>query len=156
MCMSRRMLAIGLAACALFASLGARARTLNDILASKKIVFGVNPNQPPLGLYDAKNDIDGFDVSIAKGIADSLGVKLENNSYSGLDVMPNVRLAWQFTGADMLWASFSQAVRTPSKIDRELQAPGILLASPNFASEKLTAYELGYRGEPAPAQLAAE
>ena len=80
----------------------------------------------------------------------TLGLKLEDNSYSGLDPMPNIKLAWQVSDTDMLWASFSQAVRTPSKVDRELAAPGILLPSPNFQSEKLTAYELGYRGEPAP------
>jgi polar amino acid transport system substrate-binding protein len=72
-----RMLAAGLAACALCGSMQADARTLDEILASKKIVFGINPNLPPLGTYDAKNNIDGFDVSIASKIADSLGVKLE-------------------------------------------------------------------------------
>ena len=72
-----RVLAAGLAACALLGSLDASARTLDEILASKTIVFGINPNLPPLGTYDAKNNIDGFDVSIAKKIADSLGVKLE-------------------------------------------------------------------------------
>ncbi|ASW03217.1 transporter substrate-binding domain-containing protein [Paraburkholderia aromaticivorans] len=72
-----RMLAVGLAACALLGSLDASARTLDEIIASKKIVFGINPNLPPLGTYDAKNNIDGFDVAIARKIADSLGVKLE-------------------------------------------------------------------------------
>jgi iron complex outermembrane receptor protein len=76
------------------------------------------------------------------------GLKLEQNSYSGLDVMPNVRLAWQATGTDMFWAAISRSVRTPSKIDRELEASSILLPAPNFASEHLTAFELGYRGEP--------
>jgi len=78
------------------------------------------------------------------------GLKLEDNSYSGIDAMPNARLAWQVTESEMIWAAASRAVRTPSKIDRELEAPGILLPSPNFGSEKLTAYELGYRGEPLP------
>lgn len=72
-----RMLAVGVAACALLGSFDASARTLDEIIASKKIVFGINPNLPPLGTYDAKNNIDGFDVSIARKIADSLGVKLE-------------------------------------------------------------------------------
>jgi iron complex outermembrane receptor protein len=61
--------------------------------------------------------------------------------------MPNVRLAWQTSDTGMVWSSFSQAVRTPSKLDRELDSPGLVLPSPNFGSEKLTAYELGYRGE---------
>jgi polar amino acid transport system substrate-binding protein len=75
--MLSRLLAAGLAACALLGSIDASARTLDEIIASKKIVFGINPNLPPLGTYDAKNNIDGFDVAIARKIADSLGVKLE-------------------------------------------------------------------------------
>jgi len=65
-----------LGACALLCSLNVTARTLDVILASNKIVFGINPNLPPLGGYDQKNNIDGFDVAIAKKIADSLGVNL--------------------------------------------------------------------------------
>jgi polar amino acid transport system substrate-binding protein len=65
-----------LIACALLASLDVTARTLDDIIASKSIVFGINPNLPPLGLYDEKNHIDGFDVGIARKIADALGVSL--------------------------------------------------------------------------------
>ncbi|WP_259460972.1 hypothetical protein [Paraburkholderia sp. BL23I1N1] len=49
-----RMLAVGIAACALLGSFDASARTLDEIIASKKIVFGINPNLPPLGIYDAK------------------------------------------------------------------------------------------------------
>jgi polar amino acid transport system substrate-binding protein len=65
-----------LIACALLGSLDATARTLDDILASKTIAFGINPNLPPLGLYDEKNEIDGFDVAIARKIAAALGVSL--------------------------------------------------------------------------------
>jgi polar amino acid transport system substrate-binding protein len=83
-----RMLAAGLAACALLGSLDASARTLDEILASKTIVFGINPNLPPLGVYDAKNNIDGFDVSIARKIADSLGVKLEIVPVGSADRVP--------------------------------------------------------------------
>lgn len=77
----------------------------------------------------------------------TLGLKLENNSYSGLDAMPDVRLAWQVSDTDLIWAAVSRAVRTPSKIDRELESPGVLLPSPDFGHEDLVAYELGYRGD---------
>ena len=102
----------------------------------------------PITTITLENIFAQEEFSLTSDLKATLGVKLENNSYSGLDTMPNVRLAWQASDTDMVWASFSQAVRTPSKIDRELQAPGILLPSPDFESEKLTAYELGYRGEP--------
>jgi polar amino acid transport system substrate-binding protein len=88
MCIFSRMPAIGFAACALLGSLGAHARTLNDILESKRIVFGINPNLPPLGLHDERNEIDGFDLSIAKQIAGSLGVKLEIVPVGSSDRVP--------------------------------------------------------------------
>ena len=76
------------------------------------------------------------------------GIKIENSSFSNVDFMPDLRFSWQLSESDLLWASVSRAVRTPSKLDRELQSPGILLPSPRFHSEKLTAYETGYRGQP--------
>ena len=36
----------------------ASARTLDEIIASKKIVFGVNPTLPPLGIFNDKLKID--------------------------------------------------------------------------------------------------
>jgi iron complex outermembrane receptor protein len=76
------------------------------------------------------------------------GIKIENSSFSNVEFMPDLRFAWQLTDSDMLWASVSRAVRTPSKVDRELQEPGLLIPAPRFHSEKLTAYEAGYRGQP--------
>jgi iron complex outermembrane receptor protein len=78
------------------------------------------------------------------------GMKVENSSFSNVDFLPELRLAWQMAPDHTLWAAVSRAVRTPSKIDRELQSPGILNPAPNFHSEKLTAYELGYRATPLP------
>jgi len=76
------------------------------------------------------------------------GIKIENSSFSNVDFMPDLRFSWQVADNHMLWASVSRAVRTPSKIDRELESPPLLLAAPRFHSEKLTAYEAGYRGQP--------
>ena len=39
---------------------------------------------------------------------------------------------------------------TPSRIDRDLEELPILAAAPDFQSEKLLAYEIGYRGQPTP------
>lgn len=80
------------------------------------------------------------------------GLKVEDNNYSGLDLLPSIRLGWQATPRTFFWSAVSRAVRTPSQIDRELQGsvPGavILRPSPDFQSEKLTAFEIGYRGQP--------
>ena len=109
-------------------------------------VFFANPTTT----ISLENIFAQDEVPLLPNLKLTLGLKAENNSYSGLDLMPNVRLAWQVTDTDTIWAAASQAVRTPSKVDRELSFPGLLLPSPDFGSEKLTAYELGYRGIPLP------
>jgi iron complex outermembrane receptor protein len=79
------------------------------------------------------------------------GVKVERSSFTGWQVLPNVRLAWQPNASNLVWTAVSRAVRTPSRIDRQLEAPPILAPSPHFTSEKLVAVELGYRGQPSSA-----
>ncbi len=86
----------------------------------------------------------------------TVGTKLEHNDYTGLEIEPNLRLGWQAADNQTIWASVSRAVRTPSRIDRDLSqaAPpylGLLLGSPDFRSEKVIAYEIGYRAQNTPA-----
>jgi iron complex outermembrane receptor protein len=38
-------------------------------------------------------------------------------------------------------------VRSPSRLERDLTAPGIVDQSPDFQSEKLVAYEAGWRSQ---------
>ena len=66
------LLTAGLIACAVFGSMNASARSLDEIMQSKTLIVGVNPNLPPLGVYDEKNEISGFDVSVARKIADTV------------------------------------------------------------------------------------
>ena len=56
--------------------------------------------------------------------------------------------AWTVDGTDAE-AAVSRAVRTPSRIDRELVNPGVITPG-GFESEYLLAYELGYRTQPTP------
>jgi iron complex outermembrane receptor protein len=88
------------------------------------------------------------EISVTAGLRLTLGLKLEDHSYTGLEYMPNARLAWQVAPQHMIWAAVSRAVRTPSRIDRELTAPRVLSPAPDFASETLIAYEAGYRTQP--------
>ncbi|HSV44163.1 MAG TPA: TonB-dependent receptor, partial [Ramlibacter sp.] len=96
-------------------------------------------------------------VALGERLRLTLGAKLEHNNYTGMEFQPNARLAWQLTEQSLLWSSLSRAVRTPSRLDRELYAflpanPSIvtLAGGPNFESEKLTALEIGYRAQPSP------
>jgi iron complex outermembrane receptor protein len=87
-------------------------------------------------------------VSLRPDLKLTVGLKLEDNSYSGIDWMPNLRLAWTPREGALVWGAVSRAVRTPNRIERELSATGILLPSPDFESESLWSYELGFRAEP--------
>jgi iron complex outermembrane receptor protein len=88
----------------------------------------------------------------------TLGSKLERADYSGFNLQPSARAAWTPDGKQTVWGAVSRAVRTPSRIDVELFAPRPPVPAgapkidggPDFGSEKLIAYELGYRTQPLP------
>ncbi|HEY6166821.1 MAG TPA: TonB-dependent receptor [Verrucomicrobiae bacterium] len=82
----------------------------------------------------------------------TVGTKLEHNDFSGLEVQPSGRLSWTPDDRQTLWAAVSRAIRSPSRIDADLFVPAsppfVLVGGTNFDSEKLIAYELGYRVRP--------
>lgn len=82
----------------------------------------------------------------------TIGTKLEHNHYTDFEVEPSARLTWLITPRQTLWAAVSRAIRAPSRIDRDFYVPGAppfaLAGGTNFNSERLIAYELGYRIKP--------
>jgi iron complex outermembrane receptor protein len=50
----------------------------------------------------------------------TVGAKVERNDYSGVELQPSVRLLWVPRPRHTLWAAVSRAVRTPSRVDRDL------------------------------------
>jgi len=90
----------------------------------------------------------------------TFGTKLEHNDFSGFEVQPSSRIAWTPNEQQTIWGAISRAVRSPSRIDTDLYfpnpsslppgAPPTIAGGPNFDSEKLLAYELGYRIRPVP------
>lgn len=93
------------------------------------------------------------DIALTERLKLTVGAKLERNNYTGFETQPNVRLAWKPSDQVLLWSAISRAVRTPSRIDREFFVPGnapytMFDGGPDFQSEKLTAYEIGYRTQP--------
>lgn len=90
----------------------------------------------------------------------TLGSKFEHNDYTGLEVQPNLRGWLAISRRHQLWAAVSRAVRTPSRAERDLRLnlatsplPDGAFAlvsgfgNPDLTSEKLMAYEAGYRAE---------
>jgi len=84
-------IAVALVAMLGFAADTVSARTLDEIVKSGTIKVGVNPTLPPLGKFDEKNEIVGFDVDYAAEIAKLLGVKLEIVQVGSPDRIPFVQ-----------------------------------------------------------------
>ena len=81
---------VGAAVVATLAAPVAAARSLDEIMASKKLIVGINPTLPPLGVFNAKNEIDGVDVDIARAIAAKMGLTLEIVQVGSPDRIPFV------------------------------------------------------------------
>src|SRR5262249_18896742 len=84
----------------------------------------------------------------------TLGSKFEHNDFTGFEIQPSGRLAYIPDSRQVIWASISRAVRTPTRLETDVQlritpnGPIILSGNPDFHSEDLVAYELGYRVRP--------
>ena len=97
----------------------------------------------------------------------TLGSKFEHNPVTHFEWQPNARLSWIPSKQHSFWVSFSRSVRTPNWAEQNIsynQAvippigggaaqpfnPVVIVSSvgnKNFDSEKMQAYELGWRGE---------
>ncbi len=90
-------------------------------------------------------------IELASNLHLTLGGRFEYNSYTDLEFMPNIRLAWNVTPEHLIWSSIARSVRTPSRLDREFYVPGtapfLLAGGPNFNSETANSAEIGYRGQ---------
>jgi iron complex outermembrane receptor protein len=124
---------------------GAGVRTTRDEFINELNLFNLVPPRRRLWVFNGFVQ-DRF--RIAPDVSVTAGVKVERSTFSGLQLLPNLRVAWQPNGQTLLWAAVSRAVRTPSRIDRQLQALPLLAPAPGFTSEKLVAVEAGYRGQP--------
>jgi iron complex outermembrane receptor protein len=115
-----------------------------------------NPSQRVLQIFSAffQDEI----ALVPDRVYLTLGAKLEHNDYTGLNVIPNVRLAWAPGKRDLFWAAVSRGIRTPGRIDTEfrennggsgfsggLPVETSIFGNPHFKDEDLIAYEVGYR-----------
>ena len=87
----------------------------------------------------------------------TLGVKFEDNDYTGFEEQPNVRVTWLPGTNQTVWGAASRAVRVPARLNTDVALfapvalPGLpplyinVNGNPNFLSEDLEAYEAGYR-----------
>ncbi len=89
-------------------------------------------------------------IALAPALSLTAGIKAEDDPFSGWTLLPDLRLAYQPSAAMLLWAAGSRAIRSPTPFDDEvvekLGTLVYLIGNPNFQSERLTAYEIGWRG----------
>ncbi len=106
---------------------------------------------PPQRTLDYSNAFLQDTISLSRTLKLIVGTKYEHDAYTAGEPLPDVRLSWKASDNNLLWAAVSQAVRAPSRIDRDLVEEAgslVLLRGGDFQDEKLTAYELGYRSQP--------
>ena len=124
---------------------GGGVRTTRDEFINNLNPFQLDPPSRRLWVYNAfVQDRIRFGDTLAL----TLGLKAEKTTFTGVELMPNARIAWQPNEHTLLWGAVSRAVRTPSRIDRQLAFLPILAPANDFDSEKLIAFEAGYRGQP--------
>lgn len=125
-------------------------RVWNEFVAGPAIAF-VPPNRGnDLASAFVQDEIAFLD----KQLFLTVGTKVEYQEIDKTHWQPNVRLLWKPKDGHQLWASVARAVRTPARVDKDLQVT-VQLPFPPFAAqvlgsktasaEILTAYELGYR-----------
>jgi iron complex outermembrane receptor protein len=84
----------------------------------------------------------------------TLGTKLEDNSFTGLEVQPGGRFTILPSEKHTIWGAVSRAVRTPTRAEDDIRfssspsgLPLIVSGNRSFVSEELLAYEIGYRAK---------
>jgi iron complex outermembrane receptor protein len=136
-------------------------RSIQDSNGSSFTV-SLKPNHNSLNQYSGflQDEVSLFD----KRLRVTFGSKFEHNKFTGFEVEPNVRFVGILTKNQSIWAAISRAVRTPALTEEGLQLneavipagfgpcgaspfPCVvsILGSPQFKSEDLIAYEVGYR-----------
>jgi iron complex outermembrane receptor protein len=90
----------------------------------------------------------------------TVGSKFEYNDYTGFEAQPTARLMWAPHHQHRLWGAVSRAVRTPSRLEHDMNAlQSVVPAQPpfipaiaiilegnnQFDSEEVISYEVGYR-----------
>jgi iron complex outermembrane recepter protein len=95
---------------------------------------------------------------VPERLALTLGMKVEQNVYSGVELQPNVRVMWALSERDSVWTAVTRGVRTPSLLEnganvKVAAAPGpqglpavfTVIGHGTPDVESLWATEVGYR-----------
>ncbi|MEY4768540.1 MAG: hypothetical protein RL637_1179 [Pseudomonadota bacterium] len=128
-----------------------------DFNTTQSVKLAFNPTHQQL------QTISGFirdDWQINSQLKLTLGARIEQNSFTGIEIQPNLRLLWQWDHQQSLWLAISRAVRAPSLSTRSLDnltnpilsnsssnlpMISVLDGNSQFKSETVLETEIGYR-----------
>jgi iron complex outermembrane receptor protein len=97
------------------------------------------------------------EFALARRLKLTVGARLEYDAVRGVALSPSSRMIWEASPRQRIWAALSRARRTPTVVDQSIRInlasmPGqglpILIGfvgNPDYAVEKLTQAEVGYR-----------
>lgn len=134
-------------------TVGAGVRTSPSRVIQTYAFSNFTPHDHRLNLFSAFAH-DTFAV-VPDRLSASGGVKIEHNSYTGVEVQPSARLLWTPDERQTFWGGVTRAVRTPSRVDRDIsvsllaeQDPlvyAVLTGNPALEAEGVIGLEAGYR-----------
>lgn len=116
----------------------------------------LTPESKTTHLFSAfiQDDISFYDGNLHLIV----GSKFEHNDFTGIEIQPNIRMNLNISDKYSIWSSISRAVRIPGRstdirLNQRVTAgtPPRLISifgNPRIHSEKVTAFEMGFRGEP--------
>lgn len=122
-----------------------------------KVLFALDPSTSQDSVVSA---FIQDQVPLTADVRLTVGSKFEYNDFSGFEVQPSIRAAWQIASGAAVWAAVSRAVRVPTRLERDIaidlsddptaNPAARLLGSEDFDSEELIAYEVGARWQALP------
>ena len=131
--------------------LGTRISSGNATQVVPTVVF--TPNHLTDKLYNAF--IQDEIPIVRNRLSLTVGSKFLHNNYTGFELQPSARVLWTPNSRQTFWGAVTRAVRTPSRVEEDLQITGLFMSNPltfyrivgdrKFTSENLIGYEVGYR-----------
>lgn len=109
--------------------------------------FPANLIQPRQRLDQVRSAFLQDDISVTDQWHFIVGSKYESNEYTGDQWQPSVRTAYVW-GEKILWAAWSKAVRTPTRLERDISTPALPDFGVGFDAEHVTVNEVGMRFTP--------
>ena len=117
-------------------------------LSDNEIMSELNNYHPPQKNLTLFSGFVQDQIAIVQDRAElTVGTKLIQNNYTDFELQPTIRFAWTPNQSHTVWTAFSNAVRTPTRFDADLNG-AVLGSYGSFQSEKVYAYEIGYKMQP--------